>query len=388
MESPSPTNHLPPPSRLFLDPTGRIALTTPYNPSVLALLKAVEGRKWNAKERVWTFPAEAVVLEELLKLLQGNRVEVDPGVTKKFRTLQPGPALAIKAEVLNAEQEIRELRTEMRLRNYSSRTIKSYTSCVRSFIRNIAPRHPRELRDGDLRAYLLFLIDHQGLSASTIHQVINALRFLFVDLYRRPFDAGTLPRPKKTKKLPVILSHEEILRILNTTENVKHRTLLMMTYSAGLRVGEVVRLQVKDIDGERKLIHVQDAKGKKDRYTLLSDTMLSTLRDYYRRYRPEGHLFPGADRRKHLSERTAQHVFYEATRAAGITKSVSIHSLRHSFATHLLESGVDLRYIQEILGHSSSKTTEIYTHVSRKVLGKISNPLDQIITYKETKRNK
>jgi integrase/recombinase XerD len=153
-----------------------------------------------------------------------------------------------------------------------------------------------------------------------------------------------------------------------------------MTYSAGLRVSEVVRLRVEDIDPERKLVHVRQAKGRKDRFTLLSSAALEMLRNYARKYRPEGWLFTGDDEEKHISEHTAQRVFENACKSAGIKKHVSIHSLRHSFATHLLENGTDLRYIQELLVHSSSKTTEIYTHVSTRDVSRIESPLDRIMT--------
>jgi site-specific recombinase XerD len=277
------------------------------------------------------------------------------------------------------------LSQEMRLRNYSHKTIKAYKSCIRSFVNFTAPRHPRELQETDIRNYLLHLITVKQLAPATVNQVFNALRFLYVELYKKPYAIGGIPRPRKEKKLPTVLSQEEVLRILSQVDNLKHKTILMLIYSAGLRVGESVRLKISDIDGERKMIHLRNAKGKKDRYTLLSDTALETLREYYKQYKPKEYLFAGAEGRSHLSERSVQHVFERARESAGIHKPISVHGLRHSFATHLLESGVDLRYIQEILGHSSSKTTEIYTHVSKKTLGKIVNPLDNAVQQTKTK---
>lgn len=277
------------------------------------------------------------------------------------------------------------LSDEMRLRNYSRKTLKAYTGCLRAFIRFIHPQHPREVSDKDIRRYLIYLIETERLSASTVNQAYNALRFLFVELYHRPFTLTNIPRPAKEHKLPSILSQEEILKVFSFVKNLKHKTMLMLIYSAGLRVGECVRLKIADVDGQRKLIHLKGAKGKKDRYTILSDTALNTLRLYYKSYRPKDFLFEGANGRGHLSERSIQHVFEHAVKEAGIHKTISLHGLRHSFATHLLESGVDIRYIQELLGHTSSKTTEIYTHVSKKSLGKIVSPLDQAIQQTKTK---
>ena len=274
------------------------------------------------------------------------------------------------------------LRREMRLRNYSHKTIKSYTSCIRSLVQHFRPKHPRELTNEDLRNYLIQLIDKEQYASSTINQVINALRFLYVDLYKRQMQLGDLPRPRKERKLPEVLSEEEVLRILNAVDNLKHKTILMLVYSAGLRVGEVVRIRLSDVDEDRKLIHLHKAKGNKDRYTVLSTAFMGTLADYLRDYRPREFLFEGQNGRRHYSERSVQAVFERAANDAEITKNVSVHTLRHSFATHLLEAGTDLRYIQELLGHSSSKTTEIYTHVSKKSIGKITSPLDRLLQTK------
>lgn len=277
------------------------------------------------------------------------------------------------------------LTKEMHLRNYSHKTIKAYRSCLRSFIKYFSPRHPRELSTDDIRNYLLHLIEKEKLAASTVNQVLNTLRFLYVELYKLPFTIDGIPHPQREEKLPKVLSQEEVLRIFSCVDNLKHKTLLMLIYSAGLRVGESVRLKVSDIDGQRKMIHLRSAKGKKDRYTILSDATLEALREYYKKYRPKDFLFEGQGDRKHLSERSIQHVFERAVKSAGIRKPITLHGLRHSFATHLLESGVDLRYIQELLGHNSNKTTEVYTHVSKKSLGKIVNPLDQALQQIKTK---
>jgi len=215
--------------------------------------------------------------------------------------------------------------------------------------------------------------------AASVHQVINALRFLYVELYRRPMVLGSIPRPKKDRKLPVVLSGDEVRAVFDATENLKHRALLMLVYSSGLRVGEVVRLRVEDLDNVRKLIHVHTGKGKKDRYTLLSASVMRVVDEYIKLYRPREWLFPGMVPDRAYSVRSAQSVFERAARKAGIQKHVTIHSLRHAFATHLLEQGVDIRIIQQLLGHSSVKTTEVYTHVSSTILTEVRSPIENIL---------
>jgi integrase/recombinase XerD len=269
-------------------------------------------------------------------------------------------------------------RREMRLRGYSPKTIKAYRSCLRSFVHYFKPRHPRELTENDIREYLLHLIADKMHAAGTVNQVFNALRLLYVDLYQRPFAIGSIPRPQKEKKLPDVLSENEVKRLLCSVDNLKHRTMLMFAYASGLRVGELVRLRIEDIDGERGLIHIRSAKGMRDRFTVLAESFRGALFEYWKSYKlgMSGWLFPGLTNDRHLSERSIQAVLERALKAAGIEKPASMHTLRHSFATHLLEHGTDLRYIQELLGHQSVRTTEVYTHVSNRMLGKIHSPLD------------
>jgi len=178
--------------------------------------------------------------------------------------------------------------------------------------------------------------------------------------------------------LPVVLSKEEVVKILSSIDNIKHKAILMLVYSTGLRVKEVVKLKPEDIDSKRMLVYVKRSKGRKDRYAMLSEMALQMLREYWRLYKPDEWLFEGARKGRHISTRTVQHILEHACARAGIRKDISVLTLRHSFATHLLESGVDLRYIQELLGHAHSKTAEIYTHVSTKSIGKIKSPLDKL----------
>ncbi len=273
------------------------------------------------------------------------------------------------------------IRREMRIRNYSHKTIKAYLSCLRLFVHYFHPKHPREISEKEIRCFLLYLLEERKFEASSVNQVFNALRLLYVDLYGMSFKIGSIPRPRKEKKLPDILSQNEVLRIFRVVGNMKHKVMLMLAYAGGLRVGELVSLKVEDIDPARMMIHIRCGKGKKDRYTILSKNVLTVLKAYSVKYGigETGWLFRGENPTYHLSARSIQNVFRNAAEKAGINKPVSMHSLRHSFATDLLEHGTDLRYIQELLGHASTKTTEIYTHVCERTIGKIKSPLDSLV---------
>lgn len=216
---------------------------------------------------------------------------------------------------------------------------------------------------------------HRGYSHSYVNQCISALQFFMKNVFGQIETAGYI-RPKKETKLPDVLTLEEVKRILSHVENIKHKAILYLTYSSGLRVGEVVRLKLPDVDVERRIVKVRQGKGRKDRFTILSDAAYQLLQKYIELHKPEKWLFPGQTAGSHLNERSVQKMFEQVLSRSGIKKKVSIHVLRHSFATHLLEGGTDLRYIQELLGHQSSRTTERYTHVTVKDARRIKSPLD------------
>lgn len=272
------------------------------------------------------------------------------------------------------------LTRDLRLRNYSPKTIKAYRSCIRSFIRYFAPRHPRNLKSEDIRDYLIHLLQNEKRAAGTVNQVYNAIRFLYVELYGRSVVIEKLPRPQKERKLPDVLNEDEVLRIFRTTSNLKHRTMMMMAYATGVRVAELVRIRIEDLDVKRGLIHIRSGKRSKDRYTILPESLMPVLHKYWNRYElgTSGWLFPGREPGSHLSERSIQAVARQVIDAAAVLKPASMHTFRHTFATHLLEQGTDIRYIQELLGHESTRTTEIYTHVSAKNLSKIKSPFDSM----------
>lgn len=263
---------------------------------------------------------------------------------------------------------------KLKLKKYSNNTVKSYVSCFEKFLNHFGETEIRHINYRNIREYLSILIE-QNASDSYINQSINSIKFYYEVVLNMPNTYYDLERPRKKKKLPIVLSKVEVKNMIATTKNLKHKCIISTLYSAGLRRSELLDLELKDIDSARMVINVRDAKGNKDRYSLLSTTLLSDLRIYFKQYRPEKYLFEG-NKNEQYSATSVSAIVKSASRRSNIKKVVTPHTLRHSFATHLLESGTDLRYIQLLLGHNSTKTTEIYTHVSTKNFNSIKNPLD------------
>jgi len=264
---------------------------------------------------------------------------------------------------------------ELQRRNYSSKTIRLYLRHVAEFAKHFH-RSPDQLGAEDIRQYQLFLIQEKKLAWSSYNQIVCALRFFYAKTLKRAFLLQEIPFPRMQQRLPTILSPEEVAKILTVPPHLKTRALLMTIYAAGLRRSEAAHLQVNDIDSARMTITVRQGKGQKDRLVMLSPVLLQTLRTYWRHNKPKQWLFPGENPEQPISDNDVFAVFQNAVRRAGITKKVSPHSLRHSFATHLLESGTDLRTIQILLGHRSLKTTARYLHVSQQHVRATASPLD------------
>lgn len=296
----------------------------------------------------------------------------------------PTSSVAFETSALSGIEKLCKLTQErLTLRGYSEKTHSAYLSHIRRFLLH-CKKEPEHISNEDVRDYLLRLIDEGAKSHAYVNLAISSIKFLFIDVLERRDIITGIPRPKKQEKLPDVLSTDEVFSILKAVNNIKHQALLALTYSAGLRVSEVVSLRIQDIDSKRMLIHVRQGKGRKDRYTILSEAALEVLRTYAKSYRIHDWLFPGEEDTDHLTERSAQRIFEAAKKKAQVCKNVSIHSLRHSFATHLLEGGTDLQYIQELLGHKNSKTTEIYTHVTEKDISRIRSPLDWFVKEDDT----
>ena len=265
---------------------------------------------------------------------------------------------------------------EMALRDFSVKTRQAYLFWVEDLVR-YTERAPDKAGAEEIRGYLHYLISERQVSSSTCRQAYSGLKFFYEQVLGRAWSPMSIPRASRSKRLPVVLSPLEVRRLLDAVERPKLRLVLTTIYSAGLRLGEALSLKVSDIDSARMTIRVEQGKGKKDRYTILAEATLSDLRDYWRMYRPSDWLFPGKDPSCPVHRSAVQRAFKKAREASGISKPCSVHTLRHSFATHLLESGTDLYYIQRLLGHSSAKTTTVYLHVSGRDVTRVISPLDR-----------
>jgi integrase/recombinase XerD len=263
---------------------------------------------------------------------------------------------------------------KLELRKYANNTVKTYVTSFETFINYYISKDLVSINESDVRKYILKLVQEDK-SNAYINSAINSIKFYYESVLGMPNRFYEIERPRKEKKLPKVLSKEDVLSIIANTNNLKHKCIVSLLYSSGIRRNELVNLKITDIDSKRMLIRVEAAKGNKDRYTLLSHSLLEDLRAYYKQYKPEKYIVEGMYGKQYSGQSIGK-IVINAAEKAGIKIPVTPHMLRYSFATHLLEAGVDLRQIQVLLGHSSSKTTEIYTHVATTTFKKIKNPLD------------
>jgi integrase/recombinase XerD len=269
-----------------------------------------------------------------------------------------------------------QMTQQMQLKGYSEKTTKTYVLCI-SLLSRYYNLSPDLISIDQVRDYIQYCLVERKLSKAWLNQTISALKILYIQVLKREWNIIDIPRPRRERRLPVVFSREEVERILKSPRNVKHRAFLMLTYSSGLRISEVCNLKISDIDSSRMLIRVIQAKGHKDRYTVLSPIVLKSLRIYWELYKPKIWLFEGHDHSK-IAISTARAIFQKALSKSGVTKKVGIHTLRHSFATHLLEQGVSLPIIQQLLGHKSLRTTSGYLHVQQYSINAVRSPLDTL----------
>lgn len=387
-----------------------------YDREIIEVVKRLPGRKWDKDAQLWYIPKLQFDLAMFMDYLS-SLAKIDYSALQSFddgHFTPPSEAFLAKMQsryfqdtstthilqqkkmqddLKKQEQKrkmIREKRREiakiplpknymeaMVRQRYSPNTIKTYASYMRSFIHAFADRDLDSISKQEINNYLSKLIRTRRISESQQNQRINAIKFYYEKVRGLERECYQLDRPRKRRRLPSVLSIEEVSRLLEVTDNLKHKAILSTIYSAGLRRSELINLRKQDILHDRQLIFIKGAKGKKDRTSLLAESLVPLLKVFVEDYKPNYWLFEGPYR-KQYSATSISAILHRASRKAGIDRKVTPHMLRHSFATHLLEQGVDIRYIQTMLGHGSSKTTEIYTHVSNKALSQIKSPLDKL----------
>lgn len=278
---------------------------------------------------------------------------------------------------MNKSELIDKYSKLLHLKNYSTKTEKAYLHHLNLFLDYIRSSKISYVDSKVLLDYFNYLKQTKNFSYSAMKQALAAVRFLFLDVLKKDIDFDFFIKMKKPNSLPNVLSTEEVKRIINSIENIKHRAIISTIYSCGLRISEAVNLKINDIDSSAMTVKIVNAKGKNDRIVMLSEKLLSTLRDYFKEYKPKVYLFEGQKGEKY-SSRSIQQIFNNAVKKAGIKKKVTVHTLRHSFASHLLDNGTDIRFIQELLGHKHLSTTQIYTHINPVSVKKIKSPFDYL----------
>ncbi len=355
--------------------------TFPFNKQIYSIFREFPFAQWNATERAWVFETRSISLDELRPMFEGiAKIETVnfplASVERKRKQLQPSDFLQPLSE--QKQQDLEAFRNWLQSRRYSPNTIKVYIDTLVIFLRYFPDKKVIEIENEDLIDFNNNYILKNGFSSSYQNQVVNGIKLFYRSMHQSKFDVELVHRPKKEKTLPNVLSKEEVKKLLEVMENIKHRMMLSLIYACGLRRSELLNLTFNDIQADRLIIFVRQSKGKKDRIVTMSPKLLVELRKYYREYKPKKYLFEGQVAGEKYSERSLELVLKKSIMLAKINKPVTLHWLRHSYATHLLESGTDLRFIQELLGHSSSRTTEIYTHVSTKSIQQIKSPFDDL----------
>ena len=370
----------------------RILVRFAKNAEWNARIKKVSGVRWSATLNGWLIPDTA---ENRKKCgLSADALPATVSVVSKQMA-----AVAVNNAVLNSRsktapilkealmhlsavnrQTLSRYVEELRLKAYSESSVKTYRNEFGLFLKYLGEREAAACTTDDLRSYMNHILEREGVSEHTAHSRLNALKFYYEKMLRREKFFWDIPRPKKPLQLPKLLNEAELGHLFRALRNKKHKAMLFTAYSAGLRVSEIVNLKLSDIDSNRMQIFIARAKGKKDRYVNLSPVLLDILRQYIKEYkpRPKVYLFESEQTGTCYPVRTVQQIFTGAKEKAGIKKDVGIHSLRHSFATHLLDKGTDIRYIKDLLGHFNIKTTERYLHVSKQQLVNIVSPLDDL----------
>ena len=352
-------------------------------------LKLATPMRWSQTMNCWYLPYYKTIKEDLFILVKNthyldySELKVNLVAPTLPVLKQDLPPVTKSAEViyeLSAEaiKKIGEYKYWLKSKRYAESTIGTYIDAIQTFLRYFENKQINEISNDDLIVFNNEYILFNHFSASYQNQIVNSVKLFFKTIENKKLVPELIHRPKRPKLLPNVLSKEEVKLILQALSNIKHKAMLSLIYSCGLRRSELLHLKLTDIDSKRGLVIIRQSKGRKDRVAPLSDKILELLRDYFMAYKPNVWLFEGQDKLNQYDERSLASVLKQALEKSKINKPVTLHWLRHSYATHLLENGTDLRYIQEILGHSSSRTTEIYTHVSNKNIQRITSPFDNL----------
>ncbi len=343
-----------------------VFLIFPKDAELISAVKTLGVARWSQTKSKWFIAKDKFELSKLIKALNEKEIIDTAGLKEKTKPQIP-------AEI---EQDLSKLKLWMKHKRYSTSTINTYLDAAKTFLLFVHPKPLKSINNDDVVRYVNEYIIKNGLSFSYQNQVVNAIKLFFREIVHSNIDIDKIERPCREHKLPNVLSKEEVKKILNAHSNIKHKTMLSLIYSCGLRRSELLNLRPTDIDSKRNVVIIKQAKGKKDRIVPLSQNILKMLSEYYSFYKPKTWLFERQKDGEKYDKRSLANVLKHALAKVNITKPVSLHWLRHSYATHLLESGTDPSYIQELLGHSSSRTTEIYTHVSTKNIQQIKSPFD------------
>ncbi len=352
---------------------GRLKIYFSYDKDVFKKLRSYPYSSWNSKLKYQSIPFQESYLKELEEFAKGKNLKFLYEIEKASTLTKYKLDRSSKDYKKCPEEYILKLKE---LHN-SENTVRVYSSAFEQFCNYYKDLPLENISQDQITKYMQHLVIDRKVSSSYHNQAINAIKFYFERVLNGDRKIYLLDRPRKEQKLPVVLNQEEVKQLLKCIDNLKHKALVMLVYSSGLRLSEIVGLKIKDLDSVQMQIRVQQGKGKKDRVTILSERVLEILRRYFQQYQPKEWLFEGADGGQY-SKRSAQQIVKDAARKAGIKKKISIHTLRHSFGTHLLESGTNLRYIQSLLGHESIKTTEIYTHITLKGFDQLRSPMDDL----------
>lgn len=373
----------------------RISLSFGYDENLIMIVKKIEGARWSSLMKFWHIPDSGNIKGNLLDAFRGqafvdysslDKVEADkPGAKQndvssgeevKQRVDRDSKQSALSDK---AVKDIEKFRKWMEANRYPESTVRTYTGMIATFLKFVSPKEAEDCTSEDLVRIVDEYILPNGLSRSFQNQMISAVKKFYGKVYKSVIDVGEISRPRPEHRLPNVLSKAEVKKILDSVANEKHRVMLSLVYGCGLRRSEVLELLPSDIDHDRKLVQIRQAKGFKDRLVPLSDKLIQMVDQYMLHFKPVKYLFEGQTRGSRYSPASLEKIFKTAFLKAGINKKdITLHGLRHSYATHLLEAGTDLRYIQALLGHKSSRTTEIYTHVTIQSIEKIRSPFDDL----------